>query len=215
VAVKTVEESDLDLTDPINAPALRVLLVNLAKLGEQEKAEERIGSALGAHPDAAVFHELNGQVLRAAGKSPEKARAAFDRALELDPNHVEALVGLASLSAEAGDVDAALALYDRAAELDPENAAAALAAAKLELGAGRAAAAQARFAAVLAEHPRESAAAIDLARILADQGNFEESLRYAHWAEWLKAPEAEETLASIEGLRAQRGEAGIAPADSE
>jgi len=215
VAVKTVEESDLDLTDPINAPALRVLLMNLATLGEHEKAEKQIGSALGAHPEAAVFNELNGQVLSAAGRSPEKARAAFDRALELEPKHVEALVGLASLTAEAGDVDAALALYERAAELDPGDADAALAAAKLELGAGRAAAAQARFAAVLAEHPRESAAAIELARILADQGKFEESLRYAHWAEWLKAPEAEETLASIEGLRAQRREAGNAPAASE
>jgi tetratricopeptide (TPR) repeat protein len=214
-AVKTVEESDLDLTDPINAEALRVLLKYLAELGEHAKAEKRIGSALGAHPEVAVFQELNGQVLSAAGKSPEKAREVFDRALELDPEHAEALIGLAVLSAQAGEVDAALALYDRAAKLDSEDSTAVLSAAKLELGAGRTAAAQARFEAVLTHHPRESDAAIELARILADQGKFEASLDYAHRAEWLRASEAEETLASIEGLRAQRGAAGNAPAASE
>jgi tetratricopeptide (TPR) repeat protein len=214
-AVKTVEESDLDLTDPVNAEALRVLLKYLAELGEHEKADERIASALGAHPEVAVYHELNGQVLSAAGKSLEKARESFDRALELDPEHAEALIGLAVLSAQAGEIDAALALYDRAAKLDSEDPTAVLSAAQLELGAGRTAAAQARFEAVLTHHPRESDAAIELARILADQGKFEASLDYAHWAEWLRAPEAEETLASIEGLRAQRGAAGNAPAASE
>lgn len=214
-AVKTIEESDLDLTDPVNAPALRVLLTNLAALGEHEKAEKRIGSALGAHPEAAVFNELKGQVLGAAGKPPEKAREAFERALELDPKHTEAVIGLAALAAEAGEVDAALALYERAAELDPEDPAAILAAAKLELSAGRTAAAQTRFAAVYAEHPREADAAIELARILANQGKFEASLDYARRAEWLRAPEAEETLASIEGLRAQRDRAGNAPAEPE
>ena len=77
------------------------------------------------------------------------------------------------------------------------------------------AAAQARLEALLKDHPRDSGAAIELARILADQGKFEASLDYAHWAEWLRAPEAEETLASIEALRAQRGAAGNAPAASE
>jgi len=214
-AVKTVEESDLDLTDPINAEALRVLLKYLAELGEHAKAEKRIASALGAHPEVAVFHELSGQVLSAAGKSPEKAREAFDRALELDPENAKALMGLAMLSAQAGELEAALALYDRAAVIDPEDSSAVLAAAKLELDAGRSAAAQARFEAILAHHPREAGAAIDLARILADQGKFEASLDYAHRAEWLRAPQAEETLAAIEGLRAQRAKAGNAPGASD
>ena len=214
-AVETVEESDVDLMDPVNAAALRALLTYLAELAEHDKAGKRIASAVGAHPEAAVFHELNGRVLSAAGKSPKKARDAFDLALELDPKHAEALVGLAELSAQAGEVDAALALYDRAAELDSEDPATALAAAKLVLGASRTADAQERFEAVLAENPREAGAAIELARILAEQGKFEASRDYARWAGWLRAPEAEETLAWIEGLRAQRGEGGDAPAVSE
>jgi tetratricopeptide (TPR) repeat protein len=213
-AVKVVEESDVDLTDPVNAAALRVLLTYLAELEEHEKAAKRIDSALGAHPEAAVFHELNGRVLSAAG-TPEQAREAFDRALELDPKHAEALIGLAELSAQAGEVDAAVALYDRAADLGFEDPAAALAAASLAVGAGRTVDARERFKAVLATHPRETDAAIGLARVLAEQREFEVSLSYARWAEWLRASEAEETLAWIEGLRAQRREAGGAPAASE
>ncbi|MFB3117202.1 MAG: tetratricopeptide repeat protein [Myxococcota bacterium] len=214
-AVKTVEESDLDLTDPVNAAALRALLTYLAELAEHQKAAKRIDSAVSAHPEVAVFHELNGRVLSAAGKPPEEAREAFDRALELDPKHAEALVGLAELSAQAGEVDAALALYDRASELGAKDPASALAAAKLVLGAGRTADAQKRFEAVLAEHPREVGAAIELARILAEQGKFGAGIDYARRAGWLRAPEAEETLAWIEGLRAQRGEGGDAAAVSE
>jgi tetratricopeptide (TPR) repeat protein len=161
-----------------------------------------------------VFHELNGRVLSAAG-TPEQAREAFDRALELDPKHAEALIGLAELSAQAGEVDAAVALYDRAADLGFEDPAAALAAASLAVGAGRTVDARERFKAVLATHPRETDAAIGLARVLAEQREFEVSLSYARWAEWLRASEAEETLAWIEGLRAQRREAGGAPAASE
>ncbi len=212
-AVETIEESDVDLTDPVNAAALRALLTYLAELGEHEKAAKRIDSALAAHPETAVFHELNGRALSAAGKSPEKAREAFDRALELDAEHAEALIGIAALSAQAGEVDVALALYDRATDLDSEDPTAILAAAELVQGAGRTADAQKRFAAVLLEYPREADAAIGIARNLAEQGEFEKSLDYARWAEWLRAPEAEETMAWIEGLRAQQGRAASAAAE--
>ncbi len=202
-AVKAIQEADVDLTDPANVKALRVLLVNLAVLEEHEKAALRIESALGAHPEAAVFHELNGGVLSAAGESPEKAREAFDRALELEAEHAKALTGLASLTAQAGDVDAALALYDRATDLDPINTDSAIAGATLAAEAGRPADARKRFEAVLAEHPREAGAALALARILAEQREFEPSLGYAKRAEWLGSSDAEETLAWIEGLRAK------------
>jgi tetratricopeptide (TPR) repeat protein len=204
-AVKIIEETDLDLTDPVNEPALRVLLTFLAELGEHGKATRRVESAVAAHPEAAVFHELNGRVLSAAGKPPEQAREAFDRALELDSKHAKALVGLAELSVRAGEIDAATALYDRAADLDSEDPAAAVAAANLVIGAGRTADAQKRFEAILIKHPREVGAAIGLARILAERGEFEASLGYARRAEWFKAPEAAETLEWIEELRAQRG----------
>ncbi len=214
-AVAYIEKSPLDLTDPTHAEALRVLVRYLLELEKPEEAAARVERALSAHPDAAVFHELDGRVLAATGGRSEEARAAFERALELDPKRAGALIGLAELSAQAGDLDAALAHYDRAAALDPEDSAAGLAAAELVNDAGRTAEARKRFEAVLAEHPRETAAALALARILAEQGEFEASLGYVRRAEWLRARDAEETLAWIEGLRARRGDRAAAPAAVE
>jgi len=211
-AVEYIEKSELDLTDPANAAALRVLVDYLLELDRYADAAARVERALSAHPDVAVFHELHGRVLAAKGESPDGARAAFDRALELDPKNAGASIGLAELAAQAGDIDAALALYDRAAELDPDDSTAALAAAKLAQGAGRSADTQMRFEAILSEHPRSTDAALGLARILAEQGKFEASLDYARRAEWLRARDAEETLAWIEGLRARGGAGGDAPA---
>jgi tetratricopeptide (TPR) repeat protein len=121
----------------------------------------------------------------------------------LEAEHAKALTGLAALTAQAGDVDAALALYDRATDLDPIDTDSAIAGATLAAEAGRPADARKRFEAVLAEHPREAGAALALARILAEQREFEPSLGYAKRAEWLGSSDAEETLAWIEGLRAK------------
>src|SRR5262249_29462128 len=119
LAVAGVDRSGLDLTDPANAPALRVLLAQLAPLGNHEGARRRIAAALAAHPDAAVFLELRGETLRSAGGQAEAAREAFGRAVELDPKNAPALAGLAELSAAAGDREAAVPPYHRAAAADP------------------------------------------------------------------------------------------------
>jgi tetratricopeptide (TPR) repeat protein len=205
LAVEAVERSGLDLTDPAHQRALRVLLVQLAALEEHARAEALVRDALEAHPEEAVFHELRGRVLYAARKSPEMARAAFERALELEPDHAPALAGLALLSAEAGKLAAALALYDRAAEADPEQPAYLLAAAKLQLDAQRTDEAAERFEQLLARHPREAEAANDLARILAERGEFDRAVEFAERAAWFHQPEADATLSRIQELRAEPG----------
>jgi tetratricopeptide (TPR) repeat protein len=214
LAVETIEAGELDLTDPANAAALRALIAYLFEFGKPEKAEARIQAALAAHGDAAVFHELHGRVLSATGKPPEQARRAFEHALELDPKHAEALIGLAEVAAEAGTLDAAIALYDQAADLAPEAFASQFAAAKLQIAAGRTDNAEERLKRLLVDQPRDTRGLIALARIFAERGDFEASLDYAQRASWLKASDAEETLAWIEGLRAEQGLAPDAPAAS-
>ena len=64
------------------------------------------------------------RVYHGAGKS-EQAAAAYRAYLQIAPNDVEALAGLAAIYSEAGDMDSAIALYtrvlDRADSLDAET----------------------------------------------------------------------------------------------
>ena len=78
-AVHVVERSRLDLTDPANAVALRVLVEQFPK---NAKTAEFVERAVAAKPDVAVFHEFQGRLLPAAGQTA-RARDAFEQALDL------------------------------------------------------------------------------------------------------------------------------------
>jgi len=211
-AVQAVEASSLDLTLASNAIALRVLVEQLGVLGQHEKAQGLIDGALAANPDEAVFHELQGRALHAAGQ-PEPARAAYERALELDARSWRALAGLAALAAEAGDPSEALTLYDRAIEISPEDPAPALAAVALvrETDPEETARRLQRF---IDLHPRSASEANELAGLLADRGELARARSYAARAAWFRLPEAEGTLERIEELRAAAPDlAPFAPED--
>jgi tetratricopeptide (TPR) repeat protein len=215
LAAEAIERSGLDLSAPAHAPALRALLAQLAAQGEHAKALGLVGDALDGQPEAAVFHELRGRALLAAGKSADDSRQAFERALELDAGHAPALAGLAELSAEAGDHDGALAFYDRAAEADPEQSTYPLAAAQLELAAERRDEAARRLEELLERHPREAGAAGDLAEIFAERGELERALVFAQRAAWFRQPEAEARLERIRELREAKSADPAAPASAE
>jgi tetratricopeptide (TPR) repeat protein len=211
-AVAAVESAeDIDLEDPANAIALRVLVEQLGVLGRHEKAAARVEEALAAHPEEAVFHELQGDALHAGGQA-DPARAGYERALELDAESWRALAGLAALAAESGDTTGALDLYDRAIAADPEGPAPALAAVALVRETNPEEAAR-RLEQLLVRHPREVAAANELAGILADRGELERAATYAARAAWFKLPEAEATLARIKELRAPSPEAAVSDPD--
>jgi tetratricopeptide (TPR) repeat protein len=198
-AVQVVEEAGLDLTDPSNAIALRVLIEQLGALGQYEKAADLVNRALIAHPDEAVFHELQGRTLYSGGQA-EAARAGYERALELDAQSWRALTGLAALTAEAGRLADALSLYDRSIAAGPDDPAPAFAAVALVRDADPAEAAR-RLEQLLDAHPRTTAAAYELAEILADRGELDRAEIYASRAAWFRSPEAEAMLARIEKLR--------------
>lgn len=107
-----------------------------AMLARALTAAERAVAANDADADAhfAVFCALGKQMrddgfaLSALGKL-RRARAAVDRALELDPDHVPALVGKGAVLIETpgiagGDAERGRELLRRALELDPDNMAA-------------------------------------------------------------------------------------------
>jgi tetratricopeptide (TPR) repeat protein len=194
-AIESIESTQLDLTDPANRVALRMLVTSQGEQGEHAQAKDRVRNALAAHPDESAFHALQAQVLLAAGDGAESVGAAFERALELDPANAPALVGMAQLAAQRGDLAAALAFYDRAlaAQDLPETA---LAAARLQRDSAPEAAI-ARLVTLLEQHPRESGASLELARLLLEQGELERALDFARRAAWFHEPGADQLLAEL------------------
>jgi tetratricopeptide (TPR) repeat protein len=211
LAVSAIEAAALDLTDVSNSIVLGALIEQLGVLGQLEEAVAAVDQSLSAHPDETVFHELQGRTLHTLGQT-DAARAGFERALELDAQNWRALVGLAVLAAEAGDSSQALSLYDRAVAAGPEDAGPAFAAAALVREKDPEDAAR-RLERLLDEFPRTASAANDLAEILADRGELDRASSYAARAAWFKFPEAEQTTARIQKLRAAADPAPPAASD--
>jgi tetratricopeptide (TPR) repeat protein len=208
-AIDGVDGSLVDLAHPSNAIVLRALLVQLAALDKHANARERIDKAVDAYPEEAVFHELQARALLAAGEPAAGARQAYERALELDPELASALMGLAELAAEEGNLDAAVALYDRASQADDGNPEAALEAISLLQSTQNTSELQLRLESLLESDPRNARAANELAKLLAkSEASLDEAAGYAQRAAFFRSvPEAHETLGSIQ---IRRGEPELA-----
>ncbi len=207
-AIASIEGSGLDLSDPIHAEALRVLLEQLAVQGFHERALKRIDAALDAHPESAELHRLRGEAYERAGRA-EAARSAFERAVALDARDAAALAGLARLAAARRRDEEALSFYARAVEVDPEDASISFAYAAFLLERGHLDAAQQRLDLLIYRHPRHAATAHELAKLLlARHGDPDRALDLARRAVMFGSdPEALETLGLI---RLERGEAAAA-----
>jgi tetratricopeptide (TPR) repeat protein len=201
------EAKQLDLTEPRNADALRVLVVDLGAVGEAAAALPDVEAALDAHPQAAVFHEIHGFALEQSGAPGEAVRAAYERAAELDPRNARALAALGRL---ADEPQAALALYTRAAAADPEDPAPQRAAAELLLKLDRREEAEQSLAELLREHPYDAAAASRLVelRLEREAEGTDHTLELAQRAvRFGRSPEAYELLSRV---HQHRGESELA-----
>lgn len=174
-AIRGVEGLDLD--DPANWEALAALVEHLAASGSGAAAVAAADRALAVHPDVAVFHALRGRALALRGGAREKARAAFERALALDPEQRLALRGLAAVESAAGAPQAALALYERALALDADDAESARGVAAALVAQGRSSEAEDRLAALLREHPYDAGAAVALGELRIARGAVDERTR--------------------------------------
>ncbi|MBW1687770.1 MAG: tetratricopeptide repeat protein, partial [Deltaproteobacteria bacterium] len=205
-AERVLKNEQLDLTNPRDAEALRVLVVDLGATGDADAALPYVEAALGAHPDAVVFNEIRGIALEQSGSPGEEVRAAYQRVLELDPENALALAGLGRL---ATDPEEALGLYTRAAEADPADPAPQRAAAELLVRLDRREEAERRLAELLREHPYDAAAAARLAELrLEREAETDRTLELARRAvRFGRGPEAYELLARV---HQRRGEAELA-----
>jgi len=180
----------IELLEPVksrDAAAWELLGKAYYKEGDYKKASQCFEKAVAADPRNSAYHHWLG---RAYGKRAEtssfltapglarKAREQFERAVELDPDNVEALNDLFEYYLQApgflgGGLEKAAALVERIGRLDPAErhyAEARLAEKRREFARAEQ---QLRQALQLA--PRQLGRIVDLAKFLARQRRFEES----------------------------------------
>ena len=87
-------------------------MMALAHGGHDARARTLLDAPPGPRAERlAMYHHVRGSLLERAG-DPARARAAYERALELDPELVEAAINLGPLHARLGDPARARALLD-------------------------------------------------------------------------------------------------------
>ncbi len=171
------QAAGLDLEQPAHAEALRALVRFAHAAGETEVAETAVQAALGAQPDAAIFHEIHGWDLELRGAPDDRIRAAYERAVALEPGSAGALAGLGRLAGERSP-EQALELFDRAIAADPGRAEPRREAAEILVARGRSPEAEERLEDLLRRHPFDAAGAarsveLRLARDVADERTLE------------------------------------------
>jgi tetratricopeptide (TPR) repeat protein len=167
-AAKQLAASDVDLTDPANEAAIRMLAELHAEAGEPARALALADAGVAKHADSAFFHELRGRILVVTGK-PDEARTELERALEIDPEHAAASAALGTLLGRSGDVAGGLELLDAAAKLEPDEPDHAYQAALLVLAQGKEDDAIARLRAILERDPTHASSCNELAWLLASR----------------------------------------------
>jgi tetratricopeptide (TPR) repeat protein len=168
-AIRTIEDSGLDLLDPENLELFRVWVDYLVQAGRGEAALARAEAGVKRHPESSGHREIQANVLARLERSDE-ARASYEKALELDSDNASAVGGLATLAANDGDLAAGIAGFDRAAELAPDEESFAYSAAQLTLMSGDKEGAEARLREIVRREPGHAGARNDLAWLLAEEG---------------------------------------------
>lgn len=156
--------------EPLLSEAIHALLAQ----GKEKEATALLEPALKEPVKVAQLHFLHGQVLAASAKSGE-ARAAFQRALELQPDHVAALVELARMDGPERR-EASLQVLEAAAEAGSESVALFLALGELQLEAGEVEAALASFDRAASLDPVEALAQVGRGRAFEAKGDAAEAM---------------------------------------
>ena len=105
---------------PGNPAILRALLVLDRDQDRLADSVARVESARAAAPESSEIAELEAEV-KLLAKDVDGARAALERAVELEPRNVSAQLALASLARRSGDAEGVLGVLERAANAVPES----------------------------------------------------------------------------------------------
>jgi len=170
-ALAIIEGADrLDLKAATSAPALESLVVDLVALGRADEAVERASESAEAEPESAAFQAIHGLALAASGNDPSGARAAYERALALDPENPVALAGIARILLQGGKTEEAIPLFERASAAAPEDSRYKRAIAEQLARSGKNREAEAKLTELLSEQATDAEAALLLARLREERG---------------------------------------------
>ena len=145
--------------------------------GDTAAAEQASAQLVAAFPGSADAWDIRGGVLSMQGTdaAAKEAQTAFDRALAIDPKHVDALINRGEL-VEPTDPDAAERFLRRAVEASPASTDANEALTAFLIGQNRMNDALAAYDAWLGEQPSSPIARMGKATALADEGRYDEAL---------------------------------------
>ena len=208
-SLRQIKTGNVDLGDPSGELLLRSLADRLIAADRVREAYDLASASVAKHPDSASLHEIQGVLLVRLGRDSE-GQAAFQKALEIDPNHGRAKAGLAGLAAKAGDLPRALTLFDEASKATPSDTGPAYAAAQLTLASGDVAGARARLEEIVKRDAGQAGARNDLAWLLSQPPNpdLDRALVFAEEAHRIDgSPEITDTLAWVHLQRGQNEQA--------
>jgi tetratricopeptide (TPR) repeat protein len=184
-------------TYPGNAAVVETLAESYSSQGNMPKALEVLREHASEWPKSAPLHYVLGVWLQRAGLRGE-ARGAFADAVNAAPNYVLAVLALAELDFQDGNMDGARRRLAPVLSSHPENVQARLLLASTEEKAGNQAAAIVQYRAIIERDPKNLAALNNLACALA-RDNPDEALKYAQSAIEVapEEPAAQDTLGWI------------------
>ncbi|HEY2752966.1 tetratricopeptide repeat-containing sulfotransferase family protein [Phenylobacterium sp.] len=128
----------------------QALGLNLHRLERYAEALAHFGVVVAAHPDVAAGHAARGASLEALGDI-QGAGTAYNRAVDLQPQNLAALCGLASLASRRGRHAEARALAERVVQGQPDYPDAVMILAQADLSEGRPGEGEARLHRLIAD----------------------------------------------------------------
>ena len=183
--------------EPANANAQLLYVRGLLAQGELDRAEADLKKLVARYPDAAAVQTQLGMLLGRRGDS-QKARVAFERALQLDSQSLEALGGLVALDLSKNDFKSARARIDARVSSVPQTAPLLTLAARTYAAAGDIGAAETFLRKALEIDATYLNAYGALGQILAAQGRLREAkVEFEAMAEKSPSPVAPLTMIGI------------------
>jgi tetratricopeptide (TPR) repeat protein len=161
--------------DPDFLPALNQLTDMFVKDDAMNKALNRCREQVWKSPDNPGLYVLLGK-LQMAAENYSGAGKSLEKALEIDPNSLDALLGLAQLAQLSGSLDEALTRYQALRKRHPENVGIALVVGTLLEGKGDFVGAKDVYEDILKKNPDIHAAANNLAFYYAEHEPTPENL---------------------------------------